>query len=169
MDTITAPLVYNLRREKEQPTLKLNNKIIFRSLVAKYNSWSATKHSRQIGFLKLTLCDMVQTHPAKGDSILLQKWIWLTLSLGIKLENRAFSTFHMRISISTDLGTIFIITPSYTSICQCNPSSDWDYEIFRNLPYVHVGWLLLPVLTKENDSGALLLGLAKSIYYIELD
>ena len=113
--------------------------------------------------LILTLCDMMQTHPAKGDSILLQKWIWLTLSLGIKLENGTFSTFHMR--ISTDLGTIFIITPSYTSICQCNPSSDWDYEIFRNLPYVHVGWLLLPVLTKENDSGAPLLGLAKSIYY----
>ena len=41
MDPITAPVhnvVYNLRREKEQPTLKLNNKIIFRSLVCKYNS-----------------------------------------------------------------------------------------------------------------------------------
>ena len=36
---------------------------------------------------------MVQPHPARGDYI--QKWP--TLSLGIKLENKTFSTFDMRI------------------------------------------------------------------------
>ena len=29
MDPVTAPVVHNLSREKEQPTLKLNNKTIF--------------------------------------------------------------------------------------------------------------------------------------------
>ena len=32
MDPITAPVVHNRSREKEKPTLKSNNKIIFGSL-----------------------------------------------------------------------------------------------------------------------------------------
>ena len=69
MDPITAPVVYNLRREKEQPTLKLNNKLFLEALYASIiHDQELSIHARVI-LLILTLCDMVQTHPAKGDSI----------------------------------------------------------------------------------------------------
>jgi len=35
-------------------------------------------------------------------------------------------------------GGIFIITPSYTSVCWCNPISGWNYKIVRSLPHIHV-------------------------------
>ena len=79
-------------------------------------------------------------------------------------QARKQSLFNFSHAYTTDLGTIFIITPSYASICSCNFSSEWDYEIVRNLPRVHVG--LFSLVTKH-DCGAPLLGLAKSIYYIE--
>ena len=71
MDPITAPVVYNLRHEKEQPTLKLNNKLklfleaLYASII---HDQELSIHARVI-LLILTLCDMMQTHPAKGDSI----------------------------------------------------------------------------------------------------
>ena len=142
MNPITAPVVHNLSREKES-TLKLNYKIIFRSL-CKY-SWSAIYRSCQSDFAYTsTLRD--GANPSSKRS----------LHTEVKLDNfiigdqaRKQNLFNFSHAYTTDLGTIFIITPSYTSICWCNPSSGWDYKMVWNLPYVHVG--LFSLVTKMTE------------------
>ena len=156
MDPITTPKVHKLSWEKEQPTLKLNNKFYFKSL-CKY-SWSAINHS--------CLSDFDETYTLRDGANLSSK---RTLHTRVKMTNFIFGNqaskqnlFNFSQAYTTDLGTIFIIKQSYTSIYWCNPSSDWDYKIVRNLPRVYVG--LFSLVTKP-DWGAPLLGLAKSIYY----
>ena len=177
MDPITAPEVHNLSWEKEQPTLKLDNKFYFRSL-CRY-SWSAINHSCHWSFcfileayagihdqrLTIHASDFAETYTLKDDASPSSK---RRLHTKVTMANFIFvdrarkqNLFNFLHAYTTDLGTIFIITPSYTSICWCNPSLDWDYKIVRNLPRVHVE--LLPLLTKQ-DWGAPLLGLAKSLY-----
>ena len=102
MGPITHPEVHNLSREKEQPTLKLNNKFYFRSL-CKY-SWSAINHSCHSWFCLYLYferwCKPFQQEDANfifGD------------------QARKQSRFNFPHAYTTDLGTISIITPSYTS------------------------------------------------------
>ena len=140
--------------------MKLNNKIIFRSLICKHNSWSAINHSCQSDFA--CTCSLWYGGSPSSKRRLYTKVKMANFIFGDQARKQ--NLFKFSYAYSADLGTIFIITPSYTSICRCNPSLDWDYKIFQNLPYVHVGWLLL--VTKENDSGAPLLSLAKSIFVI---
>ena len=130
MDPITVPVVYNLSYEKEQPTLKLNNKIIFRSLICKY-SWSAINHSCQ--------SDFAYSHTLRYGATPSSKRRLYTKVANFTFGDQARkqNLFNFSHAYTTDLGTIFMITPSYTSIYWCNPSWDWDYKIFRNLPYVH--------------------------------
>ena len=91
-DPTTAPVVHDLSREK-QLTLKLNNKLVFETYASIHHQ-RCTVHAR-VMLLLLILWEMVQTLPSRRDSI--QKWRWLTLSLGIKPENKTFPTFHMHI------------------------------------------------------------------------
>ena len=148
MDPITAPVVYNLRCEKEQPTLKLNNKIIFRSLVAKYNSWSATKHSCQSDFTYTYALRYGANPSSKRRLYTITKVNVANFIFGDQARKQ--NPFNFSHAYSTDLVTIFIITPSYTSVCWWNPSStDWDYKVVRNLPYVPVG--LFAIVTKMTE------------------
>jgi len=74
---------------------------------------------------------LLQTLPAGGDSI--QKWRWLTVSLGIKLENKTFQLF----TFGRDLGTECIVTTAFQSY----PTTKKCVNFFC------VG---VPMLTKKN-------------------
>ena len=112
MDPITAAVVHNRSREKEQPTLKLNNKIIFRSLeYASIHDQRLTIHAGP-GDFAYTLRDGANPSSKKR------------LHSKVKMANFIFgdqarkqNLLNFSHAYTTDLGTIFIMTPSYTSIC----------------------------------------------------
>ena len=121
MDLTAAPEVHNLSWEKEQPTFQLNNKFYFRSL-CKY-SWSVINHSCQSDFAETyTLRDGANPSSKRR---LHTKVGMANFIFGDQARKQNF--FNFSHAYTTDLGTIFIITPSYTSIYWCNPSLDWDY------------------------------------------
>ena len=128
MGPITATVVHNLSREKEQLILKLNNKIMFRNLCKYW--WSAIYRSCQSDFTyTYTLRDGANPSSKRRlhAKVKMANYLWD--------QARKQHLFNFSHTYATDLGSIFIITPSYTS------------------------------LVTKRDWGASLLGLTKSIYY----
>ena len=92
---MTVPVVHNLSREKEQITLKLNNKIIIFRSFCKY-SWSATKC--HVPFMPDWFCLYlyIDTNPFRKWRIY-SKVKMLNCIFGDQVKKQNFSTFHLHI------------------------------------------------------------------------
>ena len=129
---ITAPVVHNVSRGKEQPTLKLSNKILEAYA-------SIHDHSCQSDFAyTYTLRD--GANPSSKRS----------LHTKVKMANfeyqaRKQNPFNCSYAYTTDLGAIFIITPILTPRSADVILVPIDCKFFQNLPDIHVG-LFWPAL-----------------------